>query len=116
MLPLPAPPSFEYESTGPYLVNHLYGKRPQTWMLANLIAAVRRMWMLPDPAMMPDRRTVVDAFGVTILGVSLRAETSPKVVGTRETCNIMLASDTTGETVDMLWLVDMLTSMGGVAF
>lgn len=115
-LPLPTPPSFEYESVGPWLVTQQYGRRTQTWVQWNLNAAIRRFWMLPDPDVMPDRRIVVDASGVVIMGHSTLADASPRVVGTREATDVVLRDVDHDAAANALWLVEQLQHHDGVAF
>jgi len=115
-LPLPTPPSFEYESVGPWIITHQYGPRTQTWVQWNLNAAIRRFWMLPDHDIMPGRRVCVDASGVTIMGHSTVAGASPLVVGTKEATNVVLRDMDTDAAAHVLWLVDQLQHHDGVAF
>lgn len=115
-LPLPTPPSFDYESVGPWLVTQQYGARTQAWVQWNLNAAIRRFWMLPDSDAMPDRRVCVDASGVTIMGHSNVTGASPMVVGTKEATDVVLRDVDIDTSANVLWLVDQLQHHDGVAF
>lgn len=117
-LALPSPPSYEYKTVGPWMVTQERDDRAVTWVLYNLSAAVVRLFLLPPRTKTPpDRRVVIDARGVTVLGIS--PDGSPRMVGTREACDALFqvlsgVDQTDAVIVDVLEMAESLRSMDGV--
>lgn len=117
-LALPTPPSYEYKSAGPWIVTQERGDNTVTWVLYNLSAAVTRLFLLPPRTKVaPERRVVVDARGVTVLGMT--PEGSPRMVGTREACEALFqvlsgVDQADAVIMDVLEMAESLRSMDGV--
>ena len=116
MIPLFPPPSYEYQSQGPWMITQQYGERTQTWVMHTLVAAVRRFWLLPDHAIIPDRRVCIDAHGSTIIGWSPIPDACPRVVGTREAFDIVLRYAGVDQVNEILPTMELLRECDGVLF
>lgn len=119
MTALSTPPHYDYKTDGPWLVTHVLpdGKK-LTWVMWNLKAAVLRFWQRVDLDVDPVRRLVVDAFGVTILGHDRTpVDGSPILICTREAGDLAIASQPDPDkAAEIVWMLDMVRSVGGVVF
>jgi len=78
---LPHPPSYEYQSSGPWFVCQMYGGA-QAWITLTLESAILRFWLRESEV--TGRRVIVDSYGVVILG-TVDGTGFPMMVGTRQT-------------------------------
>lgn len=84
---LPIPPSYEYQTAGPWFVTHTVNDRIQAWTLWTLESAIIRFWHY-EPELRPTRRVMVDGRGIMILGTDISDGVT--MVGTRETMEATL--------------------------
>ena len=113
---LPTTGSYDYITSGPWLITH-DGPKPKTWVMWTLDSAVMRFWMCDPDNEQPPFRVCVDAWGVVILGHDRDENATPKIVGTKETIDIVLSHVTAVEAAaEIMWLTTKLQAMGGVAF
>ena len=85
-LPLCPPPGYEYETTGPWWVVHVDDDKASAWTMWTLESAIMRFWLATS---VPQRKVMVDAYGINILGVDGTSDQS-KMVGTRQTMEATL--------------------------
>lgn len=110
---LSPPPGYEYTTTGPWWVAHISNDgRPQAWVMWTFESAVIRFWAHRE-RQHPQRRVMIDAMGVTVLGID-RATNG--MVGTRETMEqtmTLAAGSAPEDQVEILAMVERLRQMNG---
>lgn len=116
MTTLNRPPSFDYQSIPPYTVTHERSDVDwETWQYHQIDSAISMFYATFFNEV--ERRVLMDARGVTILGVALGKPTSPVMVATRESTDFMLRA-VRGMPVDqqmsVLDVVDKIKMAGGV--
>lgn len=114
---LPYPPTYEYETTGPWMVSHIdTDGRPHAWILYTLESATIRFWAEAPNNFLPMRRTCVDSHGHAILGIDNNPP-RPQMVGTRQALDetLRLASKylTDEQQIEVLRTVEYVRAAGG---
>lgn len=111
---LSPPPGYEYRTLGPWFVSHVYGDEAKAGIMWTFESAIVRFWghVTDSP---PDRRTLVDARGVTVLGED-RTGDLPKIVGTREAMDAgikMCENSDIDDIVEVFEVAEMLRRLNG---
>jgi hypothetical protein len=115
MLRLSAPPDYEYQTVGPWWVTDVHPDgtvgKPRTYPVFE--SAVLAFWNHDSPSF---HRSLLDARGATILGISIVTGGS-EMVGTRqtmdETLKIVEANAPEEEVVEVLAMVEKVREMKG---
>jgi hypothetical protein len=112
---LVGPPGYEYHTDGPWFVCFDWGRRrPQAWIMWTFESAIMRFWQF-DGDTVPRRRVMVDARGVTVLGIA-HTDDGPKMCGVRTAmeATLKLTGDYTHENaLEVMAMVEAVRQMDG---